>query len=1124
MRGLRNVFFMNQEHTDKTDPPVSEEKRTKSLRARPPKTEKKKAETDAPEKQKPGVFWRFSAFCGHCLRETLVIAVTVIVFALAFVNWKLAQGPVPLDFAAPHLEKAFQDNFPDMRIEIGSTALVWTPRDASIVLHIRDLHLYESDPEPAFILKESAVEISKRDLLLGQLKIKTLMLEGLALRVTRTEDGAFSLSFRPKEAGEAEDYTYTAYTEAAQDETDTPPRFDPRKIVAFDKLKTVSLKNTDISFHDATSGTSWQGSAVDLFLVRGQGVLTGSLRADITLDSEQESERASAAFTNTELNFYYSLAENQLRITVFFEGVNPRAAAPHFPDIPALSALNADLRGKIDLYFDDSLEPAAALVEIRSAYAELITENIYDNPKELRDIKGVFHYDAPNGKIDVRQLEFSFSEEARGSLNGQISFSEDTETESGFYINALLENLAVDVLKDYWPPALEPDAYEWVTQHLSRGTADHAELRLSGELRSGENGGIPLAAIDSVAGEITFSGITVDYLPDLSVIRNVRGRAAFTQDEFIIHTEGGMLRDLPVKNAVIRISDITGKPNIRIEAGLSGPVGTALTVLGQKPLEFTQMFNFDTEKTGGRANIDMTLSFPLKTGLGFGDVELSANAQLEDVHIPGFLDDYDLTQGVFTLSVDSRAMALEGNGILGEAPVRFTWDNNFKDTGNAQHRISGHIGLTAPMLRHYFDLPPEHLEMFFPELPTEFTYTRMHGTENSTVTLAANVTAAEIAIPALRYTKSREKSGTVGMFVHLNRHRQPERITGLTVDLPGLRVEGEISLTRKNDGSAAISSADIRNFQMGDTQFSAEIRQADSELPRIRIKGPYINAAAFLPDEKDKDKTAPPKTGRPYEMRIDAARLSLNPDKHIDEIQLFLRKDKNGITDQLEIDGIAGEGEIHYRFFPQDGGYGMRFEADNAGAALSALGIMHSIRGGRLVIRGVPVQGGGKYDIHGRAELSNFAVVDMPVLARLLNAFSPGGLQDLMTGDGMNFSRMRADFTWIKQFAGDGHTQISEVVTVKNGRTSGASLGLTFEGDIDRTNDMLNISGTIVPAAILNKIVSGIPVIGTLLTGGSGSVFAATYTIRGPKDRVEVMVNPLATLAPGILRMMLFED
>jgi len=129
-----------------------------------------------------------------------------------------------------------------------------------------------------------------------------------------------------------------------------------------------------------------------------------------------------------------------------------------------------------------------------------------------------------------------------------------------------------------------------------------------------------------------------------------------------------------------------------------------------------------------------------------------------------------------------------------------------------------------------------------------------------------------------------------------------------------------------------------------------------------------------------------------------------------------------------------------------------------------------------------------------------------------------------MTGDGMNFSRMRADFTWIKQFAGDGHTQISEVVTVKNGRTSGASLGLTFEGDIDRTNDMLNISGTIVPAAILNKIVGGIPVIGTLLTGGSGSVFAATYTIRGPKDRVEVMVNPLATLAPGILRMMLFED
>ena len=64
-----------------------------------------------------------------------------------------------------------------------------------------------------------------------------------------------------------------------------------------------------------------------------------------------------------------------------------------------------------------------------------------------------------------------------------------------------------------------------------------------------------------------------------------------------------------------------------------------------------------------------------------------------------------------------------------------------------------------------------------------------------------------------------------------------------------------------------------------------------------------------------------------------------------------------------------------------------------------------------------------------------------------------------------------------------------------------------------------DLDGTIVPAYLLNSALGNIPVIGELFTGGEGQgIFAATYSVRGPIDDAEITVNPLAALAPGILR------
>ena len=69
----------------------------------------------------------------------------------------------------------------------------------------------------------------------------------------------------------------------------------------------------------------------------------------------------------------------------------------------------------------------------------------------------------------------------------------------------------------------------------------------------------------------------------------------------------------------------------------------------------------------------------------------------------------------------------------------------------------------------------------------------------------------------------------------------------------------------------------------------------------------------------------------------------------------------------------------------------------------------------------------------------------------------------------------------------------------------------------------LDLDGTIIPISGINNVLSGIPLVGDILTGGGSGILAATYTIKGPKSKPEVFVNPLSVLAPGILRKIFFE-
>ena len=214
---------------------------------------------------------------------------------------------------------------------------------------------------------------------------------------------------------------------------------------------------------------------------------------------------------------------------------------------------------------------------------------------------------------------------------------------------------------------------------------------------------------------------------------------------------------------------------------------------------------------------------------------------------------------------------------------------------------------------------------------------------------------------------------------------------------------------------------------------------------------------------------------------------------------------------------VTKPAEIYLRYkMDEQGMRTFRLEADDAGAALKAFQVYDNIKGGRLVVYAEPIRGVYDRNLVGTAEITDFRVVKAPGLARLLGALSLPGMIELLGNEGVAFSKLESQFDWLYRPQGG-------LLVLKEGRTSGNSLGLTFDGVVDNPAGTIDVTGTLVPISGVNNILGSIPLIGDILTGGTGGVFAATYSVKGKLEEPDISVNPLSVLAPGILRRILFE-
>ena len=140
-------------------------------------------------------------------------------------------------------------------------------------------------------------------------------------------------------------------------------------------------------------------------------------------------------------------------------------------------------------------------------------------------------------------------------------------------------------------------------------------------------------------------------------------------------------------------------------------------------------------------------------------------------------------------------------------------------------------------------------------------------------------------------------------------------------------------------------------------------------------------------------------------------------------------------------------------------------------------------------------------------KIYDFKLKELPLLTKILTLASLQGIADILSGEGIRFDEFEMNFK-----------NKENLMTIDEIYAIGPAISILMDGYVEK-NKLISLSGTLVPATTINKIIGSLPVLGKILVGsktGEG-VFGVSFKIKGPPKKLETSVNPIKTLTPRFI-------
>ncbi len=1031
------------------------------------------------------------------LMELVAIGALLLVAAMSMLVWRLMSGPVDMGFAKSYIQEALRIPEQGLTPTVDDIVLSWPDLNGPILLGFKNAKIYDKDGKAIVAVDEAALSLSKAGLLIGRISPVALIVRQPVVQVVRTADGHINFGIVGVESQPDSYGPHRAQEDTGIERIMRYIARPGREHSGLGTLEAIRIEGAKLVIEDQALKSSWVMPRMDASFESENDHLS----SDVYL---QFSEKDDSSFLRATIDMPWDTREAVLKGEL--KNFDPWFFVQRFAALKDQKKGGALFNGSLTAVVDPELMPLQLAAQLSSPEGTIVNTDLSKDPIAYKNFNIELYYDKDKQKLVMKDTQLTVHDLP---IRADADFNMGSEKIGGAF-HLKLDKIQQSKIGELWPPVLEGDnAKEWIVDKLSEGTFTNLFADIGIEGVKTENAPWSFNASNIVAG-FDFEGMKVDYRPPLFPVTKGVGKGVFdlAKDRLDIEVTSGKIAELDVMPSKLGFMDIVakGKGSADIDVNLKGPLATGLRYVMEEPIHMSN--KFDPEKVKGELAANVKLTFPTRKDIKLAEMKIGITGTLSNVFLPGVVKDMSVIGGPLNLKVEGNDVVVSGSAELGGRPASFEYKEFLKSEGQPyKYSVQAKLGSDTAMRKQM----GIDIDNFLDGVaPIDVTYTKYHD-NHASVEAKGDLGPAHLFIGPFDYDKKEGVAGTVELKATLQDDVVKE-VTGLSVEAPDLKLTKANLKFREKDGKTVLAGGDMGSFEIGKTKGSMNFTVEDSGRYNIKANSPFFDLGPFVDEEKRK----PPKPDDPA-MLIDlsADQMLGADDKTMPPGRFVIDMTGQGIYNRLEVNAMAGQGAVSIVLKNDtEGRRAFHFDAADAGAALRAFGIYKNIRGGTLSIAGTAAQP-GDMNMKGKGTLSNFTVVNAPTLAKLVSAMSLPGLASLLSGEGLGFSKLEADYIWHSHEGGS-------VLEINDGRTSGNSVGFSFEGNINLADSSVNMSGTMVPLSEVNKILKSIPLVGEILTGGSGLI-AATYSVKGKANSPGVMVNPLSVLTPGILRRILFE-
>ena len=1056
---------------------------------------------------------------GYFLYKAANFAGAFLLCVLLLFIWQLYRGTIQLPFLKPYIIRALNHDDADYQVDLDSVSLELTRSIRPLRVIAKNVS-YKKEGSIAITAPKVSLAFSISALMHGIISPSTIDIENPGIYIYSRYN--ISDTKDDKEIKRKKLRYYIDEAEEFWDHFNSEDNTYPESYI-----NTINITKADVELLEVDLGKKWHFSDVNYTFNRGFGKLNTEINALMPFNDSSSSLGLSAQYNyasnKADISFYFSdlIPSDLLNLLI----TDPQIAGLYNIRIPLHGSIDAKVNlNDINEYKDDILLNSDKIIDKinfdfagEKGIAKFGGDDKYDYSLSGLLLKGYISGNFENITINDAKLNLDGQEAKLGlKIDGFKDYLlTSSPKQLKIALNAKVEELETSKLTDYWPRYFGEEGWKWCQESLYDGYIRNGDFTFT----FGYNSKDSSFGFQKLSGTADIDGSTIFYLQGMPVISDAKGKAKFSNSGIYIDIAQGKSDGVMLNGGFVDLYDLNKEDNfIKLDLQAVGSITDILKLIDNEPLKYPSSAGLDPERIKGSSEVDLKLDFELRKDLAPKDVNLDIKAVLHDVEVKDILPDHSIDAKTLDMTLNNQGMEISGVANLEGLPISLTWDESFADNKKYQRRwqlgfnfdqnFMDKTGIAVSALRPPFIKGP---------IPSKAIITTYNDGQMS-IDVHGNLRDTIIDYGFLRLAKSAGENGEISAQINL-KDNQLESIPNFTLSKSDFKLNGSADI----DSSGRINQVNITSIKGPHTNASAlvDIEYNKNNKVKVTVSGSAYDLSPFFKhNDNDNNKATAGKSDDDFWDNVPDAEINIAVDKlwTADDIYTSSFAGTARIVNKIGIDemhlvgnfkGIKKKNQekpyMKLDYIPRNNKeYLLNIDSNDAGSALKFLRIYDYFKGGTLSIN---AKRGADKVMVGHAKARNFNLTKTGVLVKLLTLASFTGIVDMLSGEGITFTHFDAPF----EYKGSK-------LTLSKARAFGNVLGISGSGSYDEDAELIDFKGMIAPAYGLNALLGKIPLVGNLLSGRDGTVFAVNYQISGPLSDPQIDINPLSALSPNSLK------